>query len=269
MRPADPSRGVTCPYGYEGSAWATGEHGGIDYGCPKGDPVYAMWGGTVTGHSWGSAYGTQLVIDHDKLPNGDPGLWAVYAHLTGVYVGAGDRVEAGQQIGTSGATGNASGPHLHVEVQRAEYWQQGNYVNPQPWIDAGADMGGTYDYDYTGKPEGTLSVGRDYKYLDIDEWDPPKAGLELVMTYLNCSGFVFDSERPGRIRVCFERNTEDSDRFGYQDYTVVPGVPELLITHATFEQGDGTRTWVMMRCMDGLASMKVGTRYAKRAVVID
>lgn len=264
MRPASPERGVTCPYGKEGSAWATGEHGGIDYGCPTGDPVYSMWGGIVTSASWGSAYGTQLVIDHDKLPDGSPGLWAVYAHLSGKSVSPGERVEAGQRIGTSGASGNVSGPHLHVEVQRAAHWQQGNYVDPQPWIEAG-DV--SYDYFYSGKPSGTLIVGQDYEYLDIDEWDPPESGLEHVMAYLNCSGFAFDGGQPGRIRVCFERNTEDSDRFGYQDFVVVPGIPELLITHATFEKGDGTRTWTMIKCMDGLRSMTVGTRYMKRSLI--
>ena len=136
MRPAQTSRPVTCPYGKKGSSWATGEHGGIDYGTPTGDPVYAMWGGTVTAASWGSAYGTQLVIDHDTLPDGSPGLWAVYAHLSSKQASAGARVQAGQLIGYSGATGNVSGPHLHVEVQKAATWRQGYYTNPQKWIDA-------------------------------------------------------------------------------------------------------------------------------------
>ena len=263
MRPADDSRGVTCPFGKKGSSWATGEHGGIDYGTPTGDPVYAMWGGTITGASWGSAYGTHLVIDHDHLPDGDPGLWAVYAHLS-KKVRTSGRVEAGELIGYSGATGNVSGPHLHVEVQRAAGWKQGNYVDPQPWVDA-IEEGQMSDYWYSGKPSGTLSVGQSYVNLDIEEWDPP-SGVEDVLVYLNCSSFVFDGGRPGRIRVCFERDPNNSDRFGYQDFVVVPGIPELLITHSTFEKGDGTRTWTQMKCMDGLQSMKVGTRYQKRTV---
>ena len=263
MKPAD--RPVTTGYGVKGDWWATGEHGGVDYGCPTGDPVYAMWGGIVTGTSWGSAYGTHVVIDHDELPNGDPGLWAVYAHLSSKKVSNGARVEAGQLIGYSGATGNVSGPHLHVEVQRDSHWKQDNYTNPQPWIEA--SMGNAYDYDYSGKPGGTLHVGREYVNLDIEEWDPPRKGLEHVLVYLNCSQLVFDAGQPGRIRVRLGRG--DGDYTGYQDYTVQPGITELLITHTYFEAGDGTRTWVDFKCLDGLASMVVGTRYAKRAVIVD
>jgi hypothetical protein len=96
-----------------------------------------MWGGTVTSFSWGSAYGNQIVIDHDVLPNGDPGLWAVYAHLKNEVVSPGDRVEAGQLIGYSDNTGNSSGNHLHVEIQPQDHWVKGSYRDPQPWIDAG------------------------------------------------------------------------------------------------------------------------------------
>lgn len=277
MRPAQSSRPVTCPYGRKGSAWATGEHGGIDYGTPVGDPAYAMWGGTVIGYrrggsnygqTWGGAYGDHVVIDHDKLPDGSPGLWAVYAHLSEVAVSLNQRVTAGQQLGRSGATGNVSGPHLHVEVQKAATWRQGNYTNPQKWIDAqGGPVSNNYDYNYSGKPSGTLTVGQDYKRLDTKVWDPPRAGLEHVLVYLNCSGFVFDGGRPGRIRI--RLNRLDGDYTAYQDYTVVPGQTELLITHTYFEQGDGTTTAVDLKCLDGLRTMTVGTRYVKRAVVTD
>jgi hypothetical protein len=123
------------------------------------------------------------------------------------------------------------------------------------------------EYWYSGKPAGRLLVGQSYVNLDIDEWDPPHAGLELIETYLNCSGFVFTGNQPGRIRVCLERDPNNSDRTGYHDYTVVPGQTELLITALHFEQGDGTRTWHQIKCMDGLRSMTVGTRYGKRAVI--
>jgi hypothetical protein len=135
-------------------------------------------------------------------------------------------------------------------------------------FDVGTPTGGTMGlYYYSGKPSGQLTVKQEYVYLDIEEWDPPKAGVEIIETYLNCSGFVFTGGQPGRIRVCLERNLNDSDRTGYQDYTVVPGQQELLITHLHFEQGDGTRTWSMFKCMDGLQSMTVGTRYQKRAII--
>jgi hypothetical protein len=102
--------------------------------------VVAPWGGTVTGQSWGPAYGKHLVIDFDRLPDGKPGLWGVLAHLSSATVKAGDRVEAGQVVGSSGATGNVTGPHLHFEIQTGPTWRvfQSPDVsrNPQPWIDA-------------------------------------------------------------------------------------------------------------------------------------
>jgi murein DD-endopeptidase MepM/ murein hydrolase activator NlpD len=55
-------------------------------------------------------YGNLVVIDHG-------GVTTYYAHLSSVDVAADDEVGAGHQIGTVGATGNATGPHLHFEVR--------------------------------------------------------------------------------------------------------------------------------------------------------
>jgi len=137
--PAKPERPITCPFKKPGSSWSTGEHSGVDLGCPAGDPVYATWGGKVTGNSWGSAYGTHIVIDHDVLPSGDPGLWMIYAHLKNKQVSSGDRVEAGDLIGYSDNTGNSTGNHLHIEVQPQSTWVKGSYKNPQQWMDAGGN----------------------------------------------------------------------------------------------------------------------------------
>jgi len=139
MKPCRDDRPVTCKFKQKGSSWATGEHSGVDFGTPTGDPVYAMWDGVLTGTSWGSAYGTAWVIDHDRLPDGRAGYWAVYAHLKSKVGKAGTRVKAGQLIGYSNNTGNSTGPHLHVEIQPQPTWVKGSYRNPQPWIDARKD----------------------------------------------------------------------------------------------------------------------------------
>jgi hypothetical protein len=101
----------------------------------SGATVVAPWGGTVTGAHWGSAYGNHVVIDFDRLPDGSPGLWGVLAHLARVDAAPG-RIEAGQRVGVAGSSGNATGPHLHFEVQRDARWKSGNHVDPGPWIDA-------------------------------------------------------------------------------------------------------------------------------------
>jgi murein DD-endopeptidase MepM/ murein hydrolase activator NlpD len=65
------------------------------------------------------AYGKYVRVDHGA------GQQSLMAHLDSIAVRDGQRIEAGQAIGTTGATGKASGPHLHLE-----YWQDGRRRNP-------------------------------------------------------------------------------------------------------------------------------------------
>jgi murein DD-endopeptidase MepM/ murein hydrolase activator NlpD len=145
-----PGRSITTPYGKRGSAWATGVHGGADWAAPRGTTVVAPWGGNVVGAGgggggWGSAYGNAVVIDFDKLPDGSPGLWGVLAHLSRVTVKVGQRVEAGQKVGEVGQTGNATGDHLHFEVQPQARWVRGSYRDPARHV--AASKGGTAPTD--------------------------------------------------------------------------------------------------------------------------
>lgn len=87
-----------------GSTW----HVGIDVAAPTGTPVHAAAAGTVTRSEYNSVRGNVVVIDHG-------GWTTLYQHLHTRDVGRGARVAAGQQIGTIGATGLATGPHLHLE----------------------------------------------------------------------------------------------------------------------------------------------------------
>jgi murein DD-endopeptidase MepM/ murein hydrolase activator NlpD len=59
-----------------------------------------------------TGYGLHVIIDHGG------GLSSLYGHLDTVAIMSGDFVEAGEVIGTVGATGNATGPHLHFEIRR-------------------------------------------------------------------------------------------------------------------------------------------------------
>jgi hypothetical protein len=267
---------ISTAYGKRGSYWScnkdssgNGVHTGADFAAPLGTPLYATIAGQVRHRNYGSAFGShQFAISPDPgQPFADGEVF--YAHAR-KRVADGTYVQPGDWVGEVGDEGNVTGAHLHYEFHpdTKNVWNCSCHADPAPTLE-GSTQVNIYDYDYSGKPSGTLNVGQSYVNLDIDEWDAPRSGLEHLMVYLNCSGFVFDGSKPGRIRVTFERDPNNSDRFGYQDFVVVPGIPELLITHATFEQGDGTRTWAQMKCMDGLKSMKVGTRYMKRAVVSD
>jgi murein DD-endopeptidase MepM/ murein hydrolase activator NlpD len=94
-------------------------HQGLDFRVPTGTPVAAMNDGTVLLARPLYYEGNFIVLDHGQ------GLLTLYLHLSEFKVKEGEIVKRGQQIGLSGGTGRATGPHLHVAVR----WQ-GTYLDP-------------------------------------------------------------------------------------------------------------------------------------------
>jgi murein DD-endopeptidase MepM/ murein hydrolase activator NlpD len=91
-------------------------HLGVDFAAPVGTPVRAVAPGTVLFSGWGGQLGRQVRIAH-------PGnLDSTYGHLNAIAPGIqeGARVERGQVIGYVGATGLATGPHLHFALSRGD-----------------------------------------------------------------------------------------------------------------------------------------------------
>jgi murein DD-endopeptidase MepM/ murein hydrolase activator NlpD len=95
-------------------------HRGLDIALPHGQDIPAPQGGTVTFAGELPGYGRTVVIDHGNETA------SRYAHLSEVLVRPGDPVAAGQLIAKVGATGRATGPHLHFEVIEA-----GRNVDPR------------------------------------------------------------------------------------------------------------------------------------------
>jgi murein DD-endopeptidase MepM/ murein hydrolase activator NlpD len=85
-------------------------HHGLDIVGDKGQSVFATAAGTVREASYQGGYGNLIVLDHGF------GLQTRYGHLSAFTVKAGDRVNRGDLIGRVGATGRATGNHLHYEV---------------------------------------------------------------------------------------------------------------------------------------------------------
>jgi murein DD-endopeptidase MepM/ murein hydrolase activator NlpD len=96
-------------------------HKGIDFAVPTGTPVMAAGSGTIKQEGWSGGYGNFILLDHGNT------YATAYGHLSrfaaGVHMGS--HVRQGQVIAYSGATGLATGPHLHYEIRI-----KGNQVNP-------------------------------------------------------------------------------------------------------------------------------------------
>jgi murein DD-endopeptidase MepM/ murein hydrolase activator NlpD len=103
---------------FNGSVQST--HQGLDFRAPTGISVAAVNSGRVILAQPLFFEGNCVVIDHGQ------GLLTLYLHLSKFSVKEGDEVKKGQEIGRSGGTGRATGPHLHLAVR----WQ-GVYLNPQ------------------------------------------------------------------------------------------------------------------------------------------
>jgi murein DD-endopeptidase MepM/ murein hydrolase activator NlpD len=101
---------LTAGFGDISGLWAH-FHTGLDFACSEGTPIHAVANGVITSVGWGGAYGNRTI---ETLPNGTE-LW--YAHQSAFNVQEGDHVVRGQIIGAVGATGNVTGPHLHLEVR--------------------------------------------------------------------------------------------------------------------------------------------------------
>lgn len=87
-------------------------HTGLDYVASTGTPVVAAGAGCVTFAGWDAGgYGNLVVVAHGS------GLTSWYAHLSRIDVGARACVAAGAAVGLVGATGRATGPHLHFELR--------------------------------------------------------------------------------------------------------------------------------------------------------
>lgn len=90
---------------------------GVDLAAPQGSPIYAAAAGTVIVSrvgGWNGGYGNYVVIDHGN------GVQTLYAHMSTDGVSVGETVSRGQNIGTVGNTGQATGYHLHFEVRGAK-----------------------------------------------------------------------------------------------------------------------------------------------------
>jgi murein DD-endopeptidase MepM/ murein hydrolase activator NlpD len=94
-------------FGPRGERW----HAGIDLPAPLGTPVYSARSGEVVWAGWRDGYGFLVTVAHGH------GERSMYAHLSRLDVRVGVWIGQGVRVGLVGATGDATGPHLHFEVR--------------------------------------------------------------------------------------------------------------------------------------------------------
>ena len=117
---------VTSAYGYRDHP-VNGEysfHTGADLAADAGTPIAAFADGTVEFIGESEAYGLYIQLDHGN------GVKSFYCHCSALYCPKGQTVTKGQTIAAVGDTGNATGPHLHLELKR-----DGVLLNPVYYIE--------------------------------------------------------------------------------------------------------------------------------------
>lgn len=117
---------VTSPFGMR---WGR-MHEGIDIGVPVGTPIFASKAGTVSFAGSESGYGDYICIQHGG------GFETCYAHEGGMSVHVGQQVSQGQQIGSVGLTGDATGANLHFEtcMSTGKECFYGQFFNPLNYL---------------------------------------------------------------------------------------------------------------------------------------
>ena len=115
---------LTSRFGDAGSMWSSGYHTGLDFAAPTGTLIKAIHSGTVKEAGWAGSYGYRTILTLDDGTE----LW--FCHQSSISVSAGQKVATGDLIGRVGATGNVTGPHLHLEVHPGG----GDAIDPMAWL---------------------------------------------------------------------------------------------------------------------------------------
>lgn len=178
-------------YHKSGGMWSLGYHTGLDLVARSGTPIYAPADGKVVAAGPGGAYGNMTKLRHAD------GVITLYAHQTSFNVSVGQSVKRGDQIGTVGASGNVTGPHLHWEVlvPGVDNPFVGGQDQGPGMVDPAGWMAGriTANPDYGTVPGDNGSEGRNAQYEECAE---DNGGAAVPPDGAGASGVLPDSDNP-------------------------------------------------------------------------
>jgi murein DD-endopeptidase MepM/ murein hydrolase activator NlpD len=120
INPVDGS--ISADFGWRVNPWPE-FHQGVDLAADYGTPIHAAADGIVRSTGWEGGFGNKIDLDHEN------GYHSWYAHLSRFGVSPGERVHKGEVIGYVGATGDATGPHLHYQLMLG-----GRPIDPAPYL---------------------------------------------------------------------------------------------------------------------------------------
>lgn len=130
---------VTCIFGKKGN-WKAGYHTGIDM-VNDDKQIYATCVGTVVNMGFDASYGNFIVI------KADDGYYHWYCHLSKIKCNLNQKVNVTTVIGIMGATGNATGVHLHYEIRNKSN-KYGDVINPADYMGIPNKVGTYNEKDY-------------------------------------------------------------------------------------------------------------------------
>lgn len=213
-------------------------HHGLDFPNETGTPILAAGSGTVihagplpSNRNGVNYYGNTIVIQHDWQWQGQ-NVYTLYAHTLELFVNVGDYVEQGQLIAGVGASGEVSGPHLHLEVRVGQNHYE-SVRNPALWIapyEGWGTLAGRF-IDRRGRwMYGTLIT----VYPEGSSW-----AIRQIRTYLNDvvkpddvwnENFVVGDLPAGRYTVLLSGGGETFRR----QVEVLPGQTAYIVVQADF-----------------------------------
>jgi murein DD-endopeptidase MepM/ murein hydrolase activator NlpD len=117
-----PGSSIASTFGWRVDPWPS-FHKGLDLDADYGTVVHAAAAGTVVSAAYDGGFGLKVDIDHGN------GYHTWYAHLSSADVHPGEHVVKTEAIARVGATGDATGPHLHYQIMR-----DGNPIDPAPYL---------------------------------------------------------------------------------------------------------------------------------------